>query len=132
MAKQPAPAPRPVDLKLVARVHTVEEIGKTVRTAFVFGGAVGIAYFFSRMVHDLAGKSTAADIGLRFLGTINVSEGLAWVISALCGGIAVKTTRTNRSMAKRLGRLSKLEQEIDPNRSSSQLTPSGLPREEDK
>lgn len=122
-----------VDLEPFVRSKKVEEIAKTVRTFFVFGFSFGIAYFISRMVHDLAGQKTTADIGISFLGTIRVSEGLAWAIAAVCGGIAGKVVRTNRSMAKRFGsRMADLERSIDPGRSSSHLSPTGMPREEDK
>ena len=114
-----------------ARMKTVEEAGKSFRTVAVFGCAALMFYFCASMVHDLAGKKTAADIGLQFLGTINVSEGLAWAIAAICGGIVFKERRTSRSMAKRLGRMADFERAVDPNRSSSHLTATGTPREED-
>ena len=91
------------------------------RTGLVFGCALGIAYFFASMVHDLAGRQTTADIGIKFLGSINISEGLAWAIAAVCGGIAYKKGRTNRDMATRLARMGELERAIDPNRSSSRF-----------
>jgi hypothetical protein len=129
--RPPPPSQRPIDLTPFARAKIVEEIAKTVRTALVFGSAVGMAYFLSVMVHDLAGKATTADIGLTFLGKIGVSEGLAWAIAAVCGGIVFKTRRTNRDMAARLSRFADVERSIDPNRSSSHLTDTGMPREED-
>ena len=123
---------RSLDIATLARINLVKEIAKTVRTAVVFGCVLGIAYFCQRMVHDLAGKTTAADIGLKFLGTFKVSEGLAWMISAICFGTAVKTRRTNGNMAARLSRLADFERSIDPNRSSSHLSPTGTPRKEDR
>jgi hypothetical protein len=110
----------------------VEEIAKTIRTFLVFGCALGMVYFFSVMVHDLAGRTTTADIGLKFLGSIRVSEGLAWAVAAVCGGVALKKGRTNRSLAARLSRMADFERSIDPNRSSSHLTDTGMPREEDR
>ncbi|MEP7365398.1 MAG: hypothetical protein ABI972_19260 [Acidobacteriota bacterium] len=120
------------DLSPIFRTKVVEETAKTIRTALVFGSALGIAYCFAGMVHDLAGKKTAADIGFTLLGTINISEGLAWAIAVICGGIAIKRERTNSSMAARLARLAEFERTIDPNRSSSHLTVGGKPCEEDK
>ncbi len=119
-------------IKPLARVKIVEEIGKVVRTAIVVGGGVCIAYFTSAAIHDLAGRTTAADIGVRFLGTIKVSEGLAYAVAVVSVGVAYQRGRTNQGLAKRLARLSELEQSIDPNRSSSHLTNTGGPREEDK
>jgi hypothetical protein len=124
--------PGQIDLTPFARSKNVEEIAKTVRTALVFGCSLGMVCFFSRMVHDLAGQKTTADIGISFLGTIKISEGLAWAIAVVCGGFAIKRARTNRSLAKRLTRMADLERQIDPNRSSSHLAETGMPREEDK
>jgi hypothetical protein len=133
--KYMAPSPlsrHEVDVAALARINFVTEVAKTVRTALVFGCILGIAYFCQRTVHDLAGKTTAADIGLKFLGTLKISEGLAWATAAICLGTAVKTRRTNGNMAARLARLADFERSIDPNRSSSHLSPTGMPRKEDR
>lgn len=114
------------------RVRLVEESAKALRTIIVVGGALGIAFYTSIIVHDLAGKATTADIGLRFLGTLTISEGLAYAISALIAGVAYQKSHINKSLAKRLARLSEFEQSIDPNRSTSHLTETGVPREEDR
>lgn len=93
---------------------------------------MAIAFYTRLGISDLAGRTTAADIGVRFLGTISISEGLAYAIAVVCVGVAYQKGRTNQGLSKRLGRLSRLEQSIDPNRSSSHLTDTGSPREEDK
>lgn len=119
-------------MALFSRTKLVEEIGKIARTGIVGGCAVAVAYFCSRMVHDLAGKTTAADIGIKALGTLSINEGLAYAIAVICVGFGYQRGRTAHDMAKRLGRLSRLEQSIDPNRSSSHLGETGVPREEDR
>jgi hypothetical protein len=73
-----------------------------------------------------------ADIGVKFLGTINMSEGLAWAIAVICVGYGAQRGYVNHKLSGRLSRLSKWEAEIDPNRSSSHLTARGTPREEDQ
>ena len=93
---------------------------------------MAITYFCAEMVHDLSGKTTAADIGIRFLGKISISEGLAYAIAAICTGFAYQRGRTNQDLSKRLARLSQLEQSIDPNRGSSHLVDTGGPNEGDK
>ena len=119
-------------LAMYTRAKTVEEVGKVLRTLIVAGAAVLMAMYCSRSIHDLAGKTTAADIGLQLLGNISISEGLAYAVSVVCVGFAYQRGRTNQSLAKRLSRLSHLEQQIDPNRSSSHLGETGAPREEDR
>ena len=130
--KRPTVAIAEGDMSSFARVKIVEEIAKLLRTAVVAGCILGVAYFCSRIVHDLSGRTTAADIGIKFFGTLTISEGLAYAISVVCVGFGYQRGRTNKSLSTRLARLSNLEQSIDPNRSSSHLTETGAPREEDR
>ena len=102
------------------------------KTLIVGGSAIAITVYCSHIIHDLAGKATTADIGVSFLGKLSVSEGLAYAISLICVGYGYKKTRSNEDLIKRLKRLSLLEQSIDPNRSSSQLTDAGSPPMDDE
>ncbi len=116
----------------VVRIKTVDEISKVLRTASVVIGTSTGMYFVSKIVHDLAGKITTADIGAKILGRIELSEGLAYALAVVCVGYGYKTTKSNQDMAKRLKRLSLVEGTIDPNRSSSHLTDTGSPPKEDE
>jgi hypothetical protein len=118
--------PRPDDRDVFYRVRIVEEISKVVRTGLVAGCTAFIFYRCSEMVKALAGRNTLADVGIKILGNITISEGLAYALAAICVGFGVQRGYANRQLSARLSRLSQLEAEIDPNRSSSHLTVRGL------
>jgi hypothetical protein len=104
----------------------VEQVGQTVRTLLLVGGAVGIAWIGRLMVSDLAGKSTDANIIVDLLGKLEVSITLAWL--ACAGGVFYGISQNRlrkRAVVKLHQRIETLELLIDPTRTSSQLTERG-------
>ena len=74
----------------------------------------------------LAGRTTISDIVVNFLGNFRVSEGLAWALGAGGTGYGLLQRKLRRDTIERLqGRVKTMEQEYDPNRSSSNLTSRG-------
>lgn len=120
------------DSRVPGSTTSKDEISKVLRTALVTGCTAFIAYNCAGTIKALAGRTTLADVGIKFLGSITISEGLAYALAAICVGYGVQRGYANRKLSGRLSRLSQLEAEIDPNRSSSHLTPRGTPREEDQ
>lgn len=99
--------------------------------AIVFVGG----FFMKEIVSILAGKSTLANIGLNLgvLADFKISEVLGGGIGVggIVYGLSERTYR--KSKVRRMGdRIKLLEEKIDPNRSSSGLTPRGNTRREDK
>lgn len=121
------------ELKMLRSSKTAEgwiTIGQsTIRwTAIVF--IVRYAYL---AIEILSGKSTTADIGINFLANINISVALAWC--AGLGGIAYgkHQSKLRKDTVERLqNRIQELELNSDPSRSSSNLTPRGETRPEDR
>lgn len=92
---------------------------------------LGIFYFLYRMVDSLAGLSTDADLQLSFL--IDVSVYLAWIAGASGVAYGAKQRKLRRDTVERLQiRITELEKEIDPGRTSSGLTGRGDTNPEDK
>lgn len=103
-------------------------------SAFKWGAVSWIAYCFYLCILALAGKTTLAEIIIRFFANIGVSESLAYVLGG--GGLiyGIRERRLRQRTVKRLQpRIQQLEEIIDPKRSSSGLTPLGEtdPRDRD-
>jgi hypothetical protein len=115
----------------------IEEGGKTIRAAFVVGCAAYIAYLLSATIEavaaQLVGKHTEASIVLSLLGELKVSVGIAWGFGV--GGVLYgwRQNQARRRDIRRLSlRIQQLEAKIDPNRTSSRLTPDGATNPGDK
>jgi hypothetical protein len=77
-------------------------------------------------VQSLAGKNTFADIGLKILGNVRISETVAWLFGA--GGVtyAYKQKKLLKRTHAQMGeRIKSLEKRLDPHRTSSHLTHEG-------
>jgi hypothetical protein len=80
----------------------------------------------------LAGKTTLADIGIRFVGDLKLSEAAAYIFGVGGVGYGWKQRNLRRDSLQHLHpRAQKYEESIDPARSSSRLTPRGDTRPED-
>ena len=96
-------------------------------------GIVWVAFYVRDMVSDLAGQTTLADIGVGVLVSTSRSQWVAWLIAvlAILWGLRERNLRRDKieQFSQRTGQL---EREIDPGRSSSQLTTTGETRPEDQ
>jgi hypothetical protein len=130
-----SPSPKREPANPLAKYDLAEAIASVLRSFFKWGGLVGIFYFLSRMVEDLAGQTTYADVGIDvgILAEVGTSHFLAWGLAVAAVLWALFERRLRRTTIERLtGRNRELEESIDPNRSSSNLTPRGKTRPEDK
>lgn len=83
------------------------------------------------MVDSLSGLSTAADIQLSFL--VDISVYIAWLAGAGGVGYGLHQRKLRRDTVERLqARITELESEVDPGRTSSGLTGRGDTNPEDK
>lgn len=98
-----------------------------------WGGVLGISYFVFRTVEVLAGQSTFAEIGINFLGNLEVSVTLAWAAGG--GGVlyGLGQRKLRKDTVERLqSRITSLEKKLDDSRTSSKLTARGDTRPEDQ
>ena len=117
---------READLRVERGARWAETIASVLKTAIAWGGAVWITYWMFRTVATLAGRQTGADIDVGFLADVKVSTALAWALTSMAGGVAVRERRLRKSTIERLSRRTEeLEQRLDPKRSSSALTRRG-------
>ena len=120
-----------VENQLLRKSKTTEGIVSVVNNLIKWGGLSFLGYCFYLSIAALAGKSTMADIGINFLGQVTVSETLAWVMGGSGIGYGYYQRKLRRDVIEQSSEtIKKREQEKDPGRSSSQLTPRGTTPEE--
>ena len=101
--------------------------------AFPWAGIALVAFFVDQSIAALAGKTTFANIGVRFLANVKVSEAVAYLFGAGGVGYGLNRERLRQRTIRRLGaRVAELEGGLDRARSSSGLTPEGRTRLEDR
>jgi hypothetical protein len=98
-----------------------------------WGAACFIAYMVFRSVDALVGKVTLAELGANLVGNVRINEAVAWILASLFGLYGLNERRLRRKHIERLApQISELESRLDPNRTSSRLTPRGTTRPEDR
>lgn len=119
--------------RLLRQVRTSEGIVSVVNNMIKWGGLVCMAYLAYRTVSVLAGRVTLANVGIRFLADVRVSEFAAWLLGFGGTFYGVQQRKLRRDTVERLqARITRFEREKDPKRSSSSLTPRGETRPEDE
>jgi hypothetical protein len=105
------------------RLDTATELG---RELIKWAALVVIAFMGYRCVNVLAGRSTLAEIGIKILGNIKVSDGIITLLtgSGWAYGLAQRSLR-RRNIERVVPAKNELERMLDPNRSSSNLTGKG-------
>ncbi len=132
MARQKSRAELQAELRAVRQYRTVDVIGSVLRDVIRWGAVCLCGYWMYRSVAVLAGRVTLADIGIRVLGSLRVSEALAWILGVGGVGYGARQRRLRRDTVERLSsRIQILERAIDPKRTSSKLTPRGETPPED-
>ena len=105
-----------------------------------FGGTIVIWSCIAYLGHEArevliayAGKSSFADLTLRLLAQVSIVWKLSLTLTGFSITLYLRERNQHRKTRERLtARITQLELRIDPNRTSSLLTPEGLTREEDQ
>lgn len=115
--------------------HESAQIYSTIRTAIRTVGVVVIFYFLFQCVGEFAGTSTDLAVAGSFVlaALINLKFAFAIALTGLaCAWGAVERYLRQRQINQFSSRIRELETTIDPNRSSSQLTPWGGTNPQDR
>jgi hypothetical protein len=104
----------------------LDSLVEVIREAIKWGSLVAIFYIIFLCVQSLAGKTTMANIGIRVLGNIKVSNGIIAVFGAggWAYGLGQRSLR-RKFIERNAGDKNRLEMLIDPSRSSSNLSKTG-------
>lgn len=125
--------PSAAELNAVIKTKLIDATGSVLKTAIFWGSIVGIAYFANGMVMALAGKSTVADIGISFLGHVEISAMFSYAVGISGAAYGLGQRKLRRDTVERLqNRIKQLELQLDPGRTSSKLTSRGETRKEDR
>ncbi len=115
------------------RLKKLDIVADAVHLAIPWGCLLGIGICIAFATSRLAGKATLAQIGMSFVGDIRVSDAVAYMFGAAGVGYGVLERRLRHKKTKSMAAYSaELETKLDPNRSSSGLTPEGTTRDEDR
>ena len=121
------------ELKAIKSARTADGWVTVLQSLIRWGGIALVARYSYLAVEALAGQTTLADIGINFLGKVEVSVALAWSFGAVGVAYGWQQRKLRKDTVERLqNRIQALEQMIDRGRSSSNLTPRGDSRPEDK
>ena len=117
------------------KIHRYEIVFRLMTSLIRWAGLGVIAYLTYKTVDTLAGQITIADIGVELGRT--PSPRVSQVLMALLTGLAIAYGFFQRNLRKNTverlqKRIQELETGIDPNRTSSNLTPRGDTRPEDR
>jgi hypothetical protein len=120
------------DLEFQLRIFRIDRIAGVAETAIRFGSLAVIAVFAWLSIRSLAGQRTFADIGIRVITDLRLSEAFAYLfgVGGVAYGLGERHLRRNRTQHFTT-RMAALEQRLDPNRSSSTLTSRGTTRKGD-
>ena len=120
------------DLEFQLRIFRIDRVASVAETAVRFGFLAIIACFAWLSVRSSAGQRTFADIGIRVITDMRLSEAFAYIFGAggVAYGLGERHLRRNRTQHFTT-RMAALEQRLDPNRTSSELTMRGTTRKGD-
>jgi hypothetical protein len=119
--------------RLTVQLRWLDILATVVQLGIPWGAACFIAYMVFRSVDALAGKVTLAELGANLVGNVRINEAVAWILASLFGLYGLNERRLRRKHIERLApQISELESRLDPNRTSSRLTPRGTTRPEDR
>jgi hypothetical protein len=132
-SQPPAPTPTREQLEHSLKFKRLDIIGNIVAQAIKWGSAVLIVRYGYLSITSLAGKQTIADILVRFLGSVKVSEGVAYLFGAggILYGVGERQLR-RRNIRRVVKGKNDLERIVHPGRTSSNITESGTTRPGDE
>ena len=118
--------------KLLIRGHISDGIARVVSDIVRYGVAGFLGYCVYLSIDSLAGRTTDANIAVKFLSDLRVSIVFSWTVAGGSVFYGWKQKKLRQKTVERMqGRITELERKIDSRRTSSKLTQRGETRPED-
>jgi hypothetical protein len=112
--------------RILRQTHISQSIASVINTAIRWGAVTLWVYCGYLSVDSLAGKETEANILVKFLGNLSISQGLAYALAGASILYGMRERRLRKKTVERIHpRVQQLEKGRDPRRTSSHLTPTG-------
>jgi hypothetical protein len=126
MASPPSPRPPRTLLDNQLSFKRLDTALEMFSVLVKWSALVAIAYLGYLSIGQLAGRSTFADIGVRVLGNLKVSDGIITLLagSGWAYGLGQRSLR-RKSIERLVPHKNELEKVFDKKRTSSNLTPRG-------
>jgi hypothetical protein len=133
MASPPPATPTRAQLEYSLKFKRTDAVATTIKQAIIWGCLVGIARYGYLSIAVLAGKQTFADIVMRVIANVKVSQWIAYLfgVGGVLYGVGERTLR-RRTIRRITEDKNNLERKMHPGRTSSNLTESGTTRPGDK
>lgn len=121
------------ELRILKKSKFAEGVVQVLLSLVRWGAIIAISRYAYLAIDSLAGKSTLADIGVNFLGSIKISIALAWSFGIGGTVYGISQTKLHRNTIKRLqSRVQDLETHINSGRSTNSRTINEETKSEDK
>ncbi len=129
-----APQPQPdSSAETLLRFKKWEIVADAVHLGIPWGSLIIVVGFVAYMVGQLSGKATLAQIGMSFIGSVKISNAVAYIFGVASFGYGLNERRLrHKKTASMAAYAASLEAKIHPERTSSGLTRKGTTRKEDK
>lgn len=118
---------RELELRYQLRFRITDTVSKALDQLIPGATGILIVYFgIYRTVQELTNKQTLALFGFSLFADLRPNEMIAWLAVFVAWIFGINAQRLRRNTTARLtGRIQELEQRLDPNRTTSGLTPRG-------
>jgi hypothetical protein len=115
------------------RHKKLEIVADAVHLFIPWASLVAIFVLAYLTVDKLAGKTTMAQLGMNFVGSIRIPDAVAFLFGGAGGGLAFRERNLrHKKTAEMAAHTQRLEAIIDSRRTTSGLTPHGTTRPEDR
>ncbi len=118
--------------EFIIQYKKLDIVADAVHLIVPWGSVVVIFVCMYLMVSKLAGQMTMAQIGVSFLGEMRLPSAVAYVFGGTAFAYGANERRLRHKKTSGMASyMQELEQRLDPNRTSSNLTARGTTRPED-
>lgn len=122
--RRPTKAEVEASQKFALKVHVINRSFDLVGTGLRFGGWIALIYMgIVRPLQITAGKQTVVDFMYKAVLDLKLHMVVPWAAAALFGGLWYRERNLRKkTVAREHGRVTELEKQLDPGRTSSGLT----------